>query len=370
MAVSAEALKPKELTVDYNVRNYDDITTWMAEVIDGSMRSSFDFVYGGDDLISRDGGQLGIVFENAVEDAQKKATLDPRYRFEHRRRLVELSEYSDILAMVRGETDFNTMVVVSDFPEEVESLGESFGGYNIDRRSAMLRVITINPDGKLTITSQSLDMSNRQALEAVYASLGFTVQPGELLGQRMQLKVHEVFQQNLTDKLMRVYDGSLASQFGGEWFAGRSGQDRRNTMDFALRQTDLINFYLSSSRDNDAKYRLAATVSARFDNRSNYPVYQTSVRVDNIRLAIEMENYARLAIRQGKAFNGCGGTLLADQDNQMSRLGYGDQDKTVEKQEWYGKYKKTGTCVNCKEKTQVGEKSWCRSCIKGHCGSR
>lgn len=49
----------------------------------------------------------------------------------------------------------------------------------------------------------------------------------------------------------------------------------------------------------------------------------------------------------------------------------GKDGPELEAQEWYGAYKTIGRCVNCHEgPKEVGEKSWCRDCITGHCGKK
>lgn len=37
---------------------------------------------------------------------------------------------------------------------------------------------------------------------------------------------------------------------------------------------------------------------------------------------------------------------------------------------WHGGRVKKGRCVNCKERTEVGVKDWCKKCITGHCGGK
>src|SRR5690606_6891343 len=126
-------------------------------------------------------------------------------------------------------------------------VGQSVGGYNVDRKQAMLRVLTRSSDNSLKMVSQSLDGSNRQALESLYRHFGYEAAPGELLGQRMNLDLDEFNQEYVVDELVGVYDRNLQSQFGGEWFAGRQDARRRNTYDFACQQQDLVGAYLAST---------------------------------------------------------------------------------------------------------------------------
>ncbi len=332
MITSPEVLKPKEaITHDYSQekRDYNDTITWMAEVLDGQMRSRFDYHYDGQDIIANDGGPLRPVFENALSDARQKAVNDQCYDFEFRRRQAEYREYQDILAMARGETSHNTIVVVSDFPQEVSALGSDFGGYNACRRQTMLRIITKNPDGGITMTSQSLDGSDRTALESIYQHLGAEPAPGELLGQRIYLNESAQAQAGLTDELTAVYDSSLSFTRGGQWYAGRSGSDRQNTVQFAINQTDLINAYLLGPMDQTATYNLSAAITARFKNRHSGEagVCNSNSSEHNMMLAvIEMQAQGRLASTAGKTFSGCGATLGSGNsaENQLTNLGYSD----------------------------------------------
>src|SRR5690606_20043780 len=117
---------------------------------------------------------------------------------------IEYEEYQDMLAMARGDLP-NTMVVVSDFAPERMNATRDVGGYNVTRKQTMLRVITRSADGKLKMYSQSLDGSNRKALESMYAFLGFDVRHGELLSQRIHTDIDKHEQELLVDQLMGVY---------------------------------------------------------------------------------------------------------------------------------------------------------------------
>lgn len=326
MAGPATAETKERLYFDPNIRQFDDTVTWLAEVLDGQMKSEFTYNFDGEDLIARDGSRLDKIFTDSVSDAEAKALHDPKYQFELRRRKTELEEYQDILQMAKGSTPHNTIVVVSDFPEEVDRLGRHFGGYNVSRRQTMLRVITKNPDSTITMTSQTLDKSNRQALEAIYGFFGASPKRGELLGQRIHANIDPKSASGISDTLTRVYDNSLSTQYGGQWFAGRSGDDRRNTMHFALQQTDLIDFYLAGDQDETSMYNLSASISARFEGRSSdMSVLGNVVYLDDkSRLYAEMQYQGDLARSEGKSFNGCGGTLSADVE--MSALGYGERN--------------------------------------------
>lgn len=325
----------KATRYNHELRGQDDTATWLAEVLDGSMRSEFSYTFDGEELFARDGRPLGPIFTDAVSDAEQTVKLQPELSFELRRRKIEQVEYEDIQAMARGDAP-NTMIVVSDHPEELWDKANDSLGYNVARRKTMLRVITCQ-DGLVTVISQSLDMSNRRGLEALFDFLGEPVQRGELLGQRIKREMDKPFQDDLMDTLTRVYDNDLQAQYGGEWYAGRTPADRTNTMHFAMWQTDLINTYLSGSQDATAKFNLAAAVTARFEGKTKKAKHTTELvtGVAYISSAVEMEMRGRVARQENRIFSGCGFTADGSTgvESELNALGYGDADKKIETSE-------------------------------------
>mgnify|MGYP000937260397 CR=1 FL=1 len=83
----------------------------------------------------------------------------------------------------------------------------------------------------------------------------------------------------------------------------------------------------------------------------------------------------QLATQRYEKMIGCGGSvsiltemLSGASTEELTTIGFGDS-KTKEELSWHGGRIKKGTCVNCKEGPKdVGVKSWCKGCIKGHCG--
>lgn len=343
----SEALKEKYETqpiLNHELATRDDTATWLAEALDGSMRSEFSYRFDGLDLIARDGRALKPIFMDAIEDARDKTEHDPSKHFELRRREIELQEYDDIIAMAKGDTP-NTLIVVSDFPEELESSQKDIGGYNVTRKQAMLRVITREDNGEIKMVSQSLDRSDRRGLEKLYKFVGEEAMPGELLEQRIALNLDSKIKDKLPETLTRVYDNHLQDYYGGEWYAGRRGEDRRNTFEFANMQQDLLQAFFAGPRDQSATYNLAAAIQGRFDSKSWHE--QISISAFNnpdrpmLSVIMEMEQQGRRARAEGRDYSGCGSTISMGSEEELSNLGYGDSDKKSDDGEM--------KCVNCPE---------------------
>ena len=361
MAAAAEQLQTIPNEHDAHLRFYDDTTTLMAEMLDGSMRTVFDYYYDGHDLYSHDGGALKPLFKEAIRDAEKLVAKNPNLAFELRRRWTENGELNDMLAMASGDAP-NTMVTVSDFPPELMDATEDVGGYNVRRKQTMLRVITRQADGSLRMYSQSLDGSDRQALESIYHEMGFDPEAGELLGQRMHLEVPDDDQEYLIDKLMGIYDRSMQTSYGGNWYPGRQPVDYRNTYEFVCGQTDLLEAFTNSveSLDQHKVYNLAAALQNRYTNKPMPANIHVAPRMNPL---WEMQHAGNIARAENKSFSGCGITLnvggSSDLNSEFSEQGYGNQTNEETKYN----FDKKMHCVVCQQSPKKDEaKKMCGPC--------
>ncbi len=365
---TAERVQYQEFQFDTEKRRYYDTVTWLAEVLPGSMRTPFEYRFDGRELYAQDNSPLEPIFADAIEQSK----VLPIY--EQRRRRIEYEEYQDMLAMARGDLP-NTMVVVSDFPPELMNATRDVGGYNVTRKQTMLRVITRSADGKLKMYSQSLDGSNRKALESMYAFLGFDVRHGELLSQRIHTDIDKHEQELLVDQLMGVYDRSMQSQYGGCWYAGQRGVQSMNTYDFACQQQDLIQAYLAATAGFTGGFRdysLAAAVKDRYLNRLDPQIIERgSVPIAAHAMALaEMNSAGNRAQARGEVFSGCGSSLGAagssSGESQLESLGYGNQadkpESGSEKLVWKDGVCRIDKCPTRPGKTKVAQCSICKLC--------
>lgn len=376
--------------INRELRISTDTATWLAETLHGSMRTEFEFTFEDGELRGEDGGLIDEIFDEAIAEAKEMTEWNPSMLFELRRRLIERDELDDMYGMVEGRLP-NTMIVMSDFPPELRDADEDVGGYNVSRQQTMMRIITFR-DGKLRITSQSLDGSDREASEAIYAAMGESVEEGELLPQRIRRDMPDAWQDNLADRLTGVYDDSLTEQRGGEWHAGISQQPDRNivnTYEFVMEQGDLIDWFTrrklaDSAEAEKHRYKLAATAKSRHERHLRIqngaeedpgPVgHDSLVNVVSINRAkgldYEMAYEGRQAAMRGDVFSGCGDTISAGDaegsgDSQLDALGYGNRA---------GKESEPGVmrCVNCPQcrtyHEELKAKRGVFHCKNGACG--
>lgn len=357
--LAAQPTQEHQLNQELRIRT--DTVTWLAEALNGNMRTSFEFSSDEQELYGEDGGGLTEVFDDSIRAAKLITQENPSLKFELRRRLIERGELEEMKAMTNGQLgDTNTIVVISDFPPELMASQASIGGYNVQRKQTMLRVITLTENGTTRVTTQSLDGSDRRALESIYRSLGKEAKPGELLQQRIHLNLSAQGQDRLADSLTGVYDDALAHQRGGKWKAGRPGGGG-NTYEFAAQQADLIGWFTDQVKANPAVakqllFQLAATAEARYER------YLKGESIENLvggitaeslinpgsiaagkGLQVEMFMASQRAASLGKTYNGCGASASAEAEEQsvseqLNSSGYGNKSKTE---------KDVMRCVNC-----------------------
>jgi hypothetical protein len=269
-----------------------DAVTELSELTDGNMQVPIELTYDAktDDLIGPDGRSVNKTTLKAIEDAKQKAAENPNFVFEVDRRLEEREEFEEQLAMVKGN-GFNAIATTSDNPLVEIGATESIGGYNHVRLQAMYRVSLLKPGGKVLMISQSLDQSNRRGLEAIHKDLDSKVKPGSLLPQRIHKTLTPQEQEELIDRGRDIYDREMIAQFGGEWFAGRTPIDYRNTYDFVCAQKDLIEVYvnakLNGTLNDKLMYDMAATMQARFERHEVPDGGQKVAQLVNILQAAE-----------------------------------------------------------------------------------
>ena len=339
------------------LKAYDDATTQFAELVDGSMRTEFELTLIDDDLYGRDGRSMGEVTEKALTDAKEAAKKNPALWFEVGRRSTEREEYLEMLAMAKGEGP-NTMIVTSDFPHALKEAKKDVGGYNVTRQQAMERAITRPKVGILRMHSQTLDGSDRKALEAIDEEFGFKTHDGELLGQRRRFDLSADEQAVIMDRIVGVYDKRMSTQHGGEWYAGRRPADYRNTYEFVCQQRDLldacVDLMLTNKLTKNMMYDMAATMQARFEKNKTTkiePIQNTDmssiINAEFISWAArtftnqgalyqEIQMAGQSARKAGKSFSACGSTLTSEGEDssvesQLEAAGYGSKTNMLEK---------------------------------------
>lgn len=316
-----------EYEVDEYLELYNDTTTWLAETLNGNMQTKFEFKFNGTDLISDDGRNLRTVFDDALTDVDKLIDQTPTLTFERSRRELERQEYDVMCGMAKGELP-NTMFLVTEFPEALKTATKNIGGYDVNRQHDMLRVIKCLPNGKISIATQTLDNTTPNSIEAIYNKFGSKIDHTKsYLGQRAFKDLSQEAQDKLINELVAAHDQALTKQFGGEWQAGRKGEDHQNTYNFVRSQADLVdNFvrrWLVNGVNENEMYNLAAAIEKRYIGDYSYASSEMGASGESAAAGQD----SRVS---GKSYDGCGLSLsVSNSNDSLSQLGYGNTIKKM-----------------------------------------
>ncbi len=164
----------------------------------------------------------------------------------------------------------------------------------------------------------------------------------------------------------------------------RQRQAELKSMVASIRR-QLIHERLSFQTPSDATKRLGklsekAGVHNALNDESINPNVFGSVAADYIQQArahralgnYELASASLVRAEKTAKSSSCPGAVL-DELNKTEQEVSSENSSSIlndETNSWHGGRVKRGKCVNCKERTEVGVKDWCKKCISGHCGSR
>lgn len=330
---------------------YEDECTWLGETLNGSMRTSFTYKNVNGELVASDGRAIGKIFSDGLQYSYILAEKDPRFAGEVTRCHHEWEEFQLMQWMANDSSAPNTMIVNSAILESLKnSTQNDVGGYKPARGMGWNRIITRNTDNSITITSQSLDGNSRAGYAAILNEFDGIDVPGEdelsnddMLSWRVRLNLTTEEQQDLSDRLMAVYDKSMGED-GKTYRAGRL-QENGDTWQFTIAQDDLVREHLRQAAPlilrykrgdgsvekelSQVRFATAATLKRRYELGVEWQSKHTS-------LAAERQSAASDAAASGESFGGCGLSVSVSAEQQLGELGFGNRLKR-------------GACPHCKE---------------------
>lgn len=374
---------------------YNEELTYVAEGINAPLRTRFEIPYEKEvGLMNERGEPLLASYQAGYRSAQAMASRNPGLVFEANRRSSDLEEILELEKMMSGETDADTMVVFSPFPEEAyrQNGGRELEmiGYQPQRQMGFMRICRKLDDNTLEQISISLDTSDLQAFTEAGKWVNMEIPYGTISDDYQK---HRTFfnSKDITfseDLLLNVYDQSIGRRYGRKFKAGRPIEDEVNAWDFISAQKDLCDYYfvelerlaranMSHEAEKHAKTAMTAGFWAALKNRlsANGPgIYEENIYTGSEQHRTELAAEMSFALEQAEANHevmvGCGGgiqlgdkELLAQTPENILASVFGGSSS--EKWVW-----KKGKCLveNCPtqpKEVEVGPCSVCKGC-QGH----
>lgn len=206
------------------VRDFDERTVMNGRVMSRDLKTAIS-------TMTRDG----------LTCAQKTAEKDPRFLPQLTRSYWDHENAKRVDRMVRGETDYNTIIVVSPFVEEAAAeSGDEYWrniGYVPHRKRGFVQLYHFS-GGKVTAGSLSFDGSDKQHLRHIFSEQGVDIPDGEITDNWLKYAVTRT----LTVEEAKELALEIANEANGPDF-----QTKTNTVDVTHQHKEIMNKVFNDS---------------------------------------------------------------------------------------------------------------------------
>ena len=193
---------------------------------------------------STTGDDLLTISKNAELTAQEMTRVSPAWAVETLRRNIETREIIQATNLPYGAQ----MLIFSPTPDDVLSGAINIGGYNLEKKTTMVRVWTHDEEG-LGCRYISLDGGNKKALIAAARAVG-----REILPQDTSEEILATFYSfpngidNLAECVVDGYDEEMKRQTGRDHSYGRPGLNHKKALEIAYENPARLHEHMSTIR--------------------------------------------------------------------------------------------------------------------------
>lgn len=308
-------------------RRLAELTSGLAEAIDGVVRTDWSFEITDGKVMAEDGQAVEDLLRNGLQDAMRIASSNLFYAsFLPQRSRHELDELREQQAMAAEITDYNTIITFSPYTEELATTPQNNAklrraNQKPDWQRAMIRVSRFD-GGRLHVSTRSIDNSSLKLLkQTAKNSLGYEFQAKnstEMLGERIYLNVAN---NQIADELVNEADSIIAAEKGGAWKQGRQEKTADTQKYVESQQAILEEFFRVDERLAQQHPDFESYKEAFHEQLYNYAALLEN-RLLSGRPAEQMydvsaaaEASGAMARAEGKVYDMCGLVLTANGEN-------------------------------------------------------
>jgi hypothetical protein len=298
----------------------DEEATRFAEIIDGPIRTEFEFKSTDSGLVSKGGSSLLDLWQNSYELTKNKAKFDVRQKDLVAIREAEYQEGLAVEELARSGKNGDGFLVISAYPEELElKYGKDFvnqEGFNSHRRLAFIRQYTKHNDSVILATA-SVDNSDLDLWSKI---TGETISDSkDLLGLRFHCGANDL------DTLICEYDTLLSAKTNMRHRQGRTDYSNLETYVFVKNQKDLLDYNMSNLQS-------IALSNSNYSERLSQKVQLTKMvasaliyRYENkgaktLSIESEVSLASERASAEGLEFISCGGYLSTSEESLLKTI--------------------------------------------------
>jgi len=325
----------------YESRRYDEITSGLAEALNGRIETeyAFDLVEG--KFAADDGEPIEDMLIRALRKDIKTASRDNFYTFLPERSRAELDNFRSIQAAAAGSAGFNTQIEISVFNEELNTSESS--SKKLQHAAQMpewgrTMVRLSHWDGrKLNIVTMSSDnpangegfSSTSLFKEAASRSLGYMFDadsPNEMLAEPIRLRIEDGSWKHIARKLVNQADAILSERHGGNWIQGRPESESVDLQRYVESQSQIMDGLLAADQRLAKQYYDFENYQAAFNKELRKAAALLERRLMLGKTDEVIADYEAAATgagawadAEGRSYNMCGLVLGAENSNRTAQ---------------------------------------------------
>ena len=371
-------------------RREDELKSFIVEALKGEVNTHYNFELVNDQLVAKDGEPIEELLVRGLRADVKKATQDPFYKFLPYRSRAELDNFRKVQAMTAGQADYNSILEISAYNEELDTSKENrdkliqaaqkpYWGRTMVRLShwdgQQLHIISMSSDNLKNAESFDKAQATSSVLlfkEAAKKEFGYDFRAknaNEMLAEPLTFNVEDDSWKSLANGLVVRADKVLSDRHGGQWHQGRPKEESLNLQNYVDSQPEVISGLMQAER------RAA-------NENTNYEDYQKAFEQELFKCIALMELRLRLgkvnekivdyesaatgagatAQSEGRSYDACGIVLNATSTGQHSTASQTGLESLKRLEN------KPIGCPNCEKKVVVDKKYlekgqlYCREC--------
>ena len=371
-------------------RREDELKSFIVEALKGEVNTHYAFELVNNQLVAKDGEPIEELLVRGLRADIERASEDQFYEFLPHRSRAELDNFRIAQAMATGQVDYNTVLEISPYNEELDISKENrakliqaaqkpYWGRTMVRLShwdgQRLHIISLSSDNLKNAESFNKAQGTSSVLlfkEATKEEFGYDFSArdaNEMLAEPLTLSVRDDSWKNLANRLVTRADQILSARHSGQWHQGRPAEESLNLQSYVDSQQEIIDGLMQAEKrvshenTNYGDYQMAFGQEL-YKCIALMEVRQKLGRDDEKIVDYESATAGAGAIArsEGRSYDACGVVLNANATRQPSTANQTGLESLKRLEN------KPVSCPNCEKKVVVDKKYlakgelYCKKC--------
>lgn len=333
-------------------RREDELSSLLVEGLKGEVSTHYTFELVDGQLVAKDGEPIEELLSRGLRSDIKLASEDDFFIFLPKRSRAELDNFRLVQAMTRGEINFNTLLEISTYNEELDTSQDNrdklvraaqkpYWGRTMIRLSHWdgqeLHITTLSSDNLPAAQNFNRSTSTSSVAmfkEAAQKVLGYkfnATNANEMLAEPISFSIQDDSWRYLSGRLASEVDRKLAKRHGGDWHQGRPVSESIDLQKYVESQTEVRAGIRRADQRLAAQYSDYNEYQVAFGHEMYKALALLEKRLELGRTNEKIVDYEAasagagdIARAEGKSYDACGMVISSgqNQDSVAQQTGF------------------------------------------------